>query len=436
MLANWFVNEKVENMTNLKHIYLIFLPLFWALQLHAQSMTVDNSNVNVSVGATEQRFSEGTYFGPNANWVINGTLEIWSRNVWIAPGATFNGSGKIVLHNPGTNPFLTGARSGPTMIDGNNGNFINLLIEHQNNSDIILSDISDPGYGTTNASGESSAALNVAGTLDLAVDHANVILNGHNLAFNTAGKIEHYGQNRMVSTGNSTSGHVVKEYAGNSAFVFPIGIAEGDYTPAILTPQGAGKLYVSVLDYSASFATGFNLKQGMDRNWHIYSSTPTKVGMTLQHNIRTDGSLFSEANAVISQYDGGTKWNYYKTINTAVGVHTSNDVGLVASLMGNGVWFTKYGLNALFIPNEFTPNGDGINDAFEIRGLELAAENDLIIVNRWGNEVYKRSNYKNDWTGNGLNEGTYYYILRVRESAGGEWKVYKGYITLIRAFTN
>lgn len=426
-------------MTNPKHIYIVFLLLFWALQLKAQngagSMTVDNSTVNVAVGTTEQRFSEGSYFGPNANWVIDGTLDIWSKNVWIAPGATFSGMGRIVIHNPGTNPFYTSMRSGPTNIDGNNGNFINLLIEHQNNSDIILNDISDPGYGTTNASDESSAALNIAGTLDLAVDHANVILNGHNLAFNTSGKIENYGQNRMVSTGNSTDGHVVKEYADNSAFVFPVGIDEGDYTPATLTPQLAGKLYVSVQDYRASLTTGFSPKQGMDRSWHIYSSAPVKVNMTLQHNVSTDGSLFKEANAAISQYGGGSKWNYYKTINTAAGVHTSNDVDLIANLLGNGVWFTKYAVNALNIPNVFTPNGDGNNDTFEIRGLDLFAENDIIIVNRWGNEVFKQTNYKNSWTGEGLNEGTYYYILRVKEHAGDEWQIYKGYITLIRAFT-
>ena len=393
-----------------KHIYIVFLLLFWALQLKAQngagSMTVDNSTVNVAAGTTEQRFSEGSYFGPNANWVIDGTLDIWSKNIWIAPGATFSGSGRIVIHNPGTNPFYTSMRSGPTNIDGNNGNFINLLIEHQNNSDLILSDISDPGYGTTNASGESSAALNIAGTLDLAVNHANVILNGHNLAFNTSGKIENYSQNRMVSTGNSTDGHMVKEYADNSPFVFPVGIDEGDYTPATLTPQSAGKLFVSVQDYRASLTTGFSPKQGMDRSWHIYSSAPEKVNMTLQHNVSTDGSLFKEANAAISQYDGGTKWNYYKTVNTATGIHTSNDVNLIANLLGNGVWFTKYSVNALNIPNVFTPNGDGNNDTFEIRGLDLFAENDIIIVNRWGNEVFKQTNYKNTWTGEGLNEGT------------------------------
>jgi len=90
----------------------------------------------------------------------------------------------------------------------------------------------------------------------------------------------------------------------------------------------------------------------------------------------------------------------------------------------------------LLIPNLFTPNGDGINDTFEINGLANFAENELTIVNRWGNEVYRAKGYQNNWTGEGLNEGTYYYLLRVRKSGSSELKVFKGYITLIRAFKN
>lgn len=88
----------------------------------------------------------------------------------------------------------------------------------------------------------------------------------------------------------------------------------------------------------------------------------------------------------------------------------------------------------LLIPNLFTPNGDGINDTFEIRGLSNYAENELVIVNRWNNEVYSKKKYDNSWAGEGLNEGTYFYLLKVRKNSGSEWQVFKGYITLIRAF--
>ncbi|RZK56425.1 MAG: DUF11 domain-containing protein, partial [Pedobacter sp.] len=83
-------------------------------------------------------------------------------------------------------------------------------------------------------------------------------------------------------------------------------------------------------------------------------------------------------------------------------------------------------------PNVITPNGDGKNDTFTIDGLELYPENFLTIFNRWGNEVYhSNGGYKNDWGGNGLKEGTYYYLLKVKDTSGN-WTVSKGYITLLR----
>jgi len=84
------------------------------------------------------------------------------------------------------------------------------------------------------------------------------------------------------------------------------------------------------------------------------------------------------------------------------------------------------------IPNLFTPNGDGINDYFEIRGINGYPNNELIIVNRWGNEVYRQTNYQNKWDGKGLNEGTYYYLLFIRKSDGSVYQVLKGYTTLLR----
>ncbi|WP_158618119.1 Ig-like domain-containing protein [Chitinophaga lutea] len=88
----------------------------------------------------------------------------------------------------------------------------------------------------------------------------------------------------------------------------------------------------------------------------------------------------------------------------------------------------------LEIPTLFTPNGDGKNDVFEIRGLHKYAENELVIVNRWGNEVYRQKNYQSNWRGDGLNEGTYYYLLRVKKTGSSNWEVLKGFTTLIRKF--
>jgi gliding motility-associated-like protein len=401
------------------------------------SMTVDASTVVIAAGTTEQRFSEESYFGPGANWTIDGTLEIWSKKIWISPDATIRGSGKIVIYNSGANPFYTDMAAGPTRIDGNNSGFINLLIEHRNSDNIVLADIDDPGYNkTVNPPGALAAGLNIGAELNMAADRADIILNGNNLTFSNDGKITNYSSRRMVVTGNSIDGHMAKEYASGYEFVFPVGIAEEDYTPATLSPSGAGKLFVSVQNYTAALTQGIKPELGIDRSWHIYGTTSLKVNTSLQHNSSTNGALFKDENASIVQYVAGTKWDVLKGIVAGTGLHTSYGVNIVSDRTAGSSWFTKSAASgtALSIPNLYTPNGDGNNDTFEIRGIELFAENDIVIVNRWGNEVFKQNNYRNTWAGQGLNEGTYYYVLRVRENTGSEWRVYKGYITLLRAF--
>uniref|UniRef100_UPI001644A5F3 Ig-like domain-containing protein n=1 Tax=Echinicola salinicaeni TaxID=2762757 RepID=UPI001644A5F3 len=88
---------------------------------------------------------------------------------------------------------------------------------------------------------------------------------------------------------------------------------------------------------------------------------------------------------------------------------------------------------AINIPNVFTPNGDGMNDVWEIEGLsDLYPDNEVIIVNRWGGEVFKSSSYNNDWDGGSLNGGTYYYKLKIRDSESGSEMQFTGYVTIIR----
>ena len=60
------------------------------------------------------------------------------------------------------------------------------------------------------------------------------------------------------------------------------------------------------------------------------------------------------------------------------------------------------------VPNVFTPNDDGINDFFEVRS-EVDVQ--LAIYNRWGKQLYASDNYQNDWRGEGLAAGIYFYEL-------------------------
>lgn len=52
----------------------------------------------------------------------------------------------------------------------------------------------------------------------------------------------------------------------------------------------------------------------------------------------------------------------------------------------------------LFVPDAFSPNGDGINDLFEIKG-EIAADYDLTIFSAWGTAVFHSRNITQSWDG-------------------------------------
>lgn len=86
----------------------------------------------------------------------------------------------------------------------------------------------------------------------------------------------------------------------------------------------------------------------------------------------------------------------------------------------------------LFIPNAITPNGDGANDNWNIRNLHLYPNNEIIILNRWGSEMYRQAPYTRNWDGtfNGKESpaGTYYYLIKLNNIG----EVLSGPLTVIR----
>jgi gliding motility-associated-like protein len=84
----------------------------------------------------------------------------------------------------------------------------------------------------------------------------------------------------------------------------------------------------------------------------------------------------------------------------------------------------------LVVPNGFSPNGDGMNDFFEIPGITEYANVKLDVFNRWGNLVYQNNEYKNNWSGRNtsgelLSDDTYFYTLEIPNK-----KTIKGFVIL------
>jgi len=86
-------------------------------------------------------------------------------------------------------------------------------------------------------------------------------------------------------------------------------------------------------------------------------------------------------------------------------------------------------IDPLLIPQIITPNGDGNNDAFEIKSFACLSAVKINVFNRWGNLIYDSNDYKNDFvgvnnSGNTLADDTYYYVIEIGT------KKYKGYFVI------
>jgi len=470
-------------------------------------------------------YSESLYLGPQADWQIEGEVHIYSRHIWIAPTAKISGSGTLYIHSPGTNPFYENWGESTTRIDGNDGEFIDVNIVLTNKQGMVVTDLDAPGYAGATGATARLAALKVGKSVDLRVDGASIYLNGYDLELAEAGALLNYSHQRMVVTGDYTTGHMIKNYSGVGTFFFPVGIAQGDYTPARLVPHTASsRLHVSVNSYAASGLEIADETLGMDRVWNIYADNAMQVDYTLTHNKQTNGLAYVDADARIVQNADGGNWIGDVTELEGEGIHTRRDIQAIAGNTLSGTWFTKltdmigpeavddrgtmqYGsditinvlendipgssaidrgsvrivsppmngtvvLNAdgsvtytpnegfigedsfsyeitdengltdiatvtvtvdareLFIPNVITPNGDGKNDKLVIVGREAYDRIEITIINRWGNEVYRNDDYKDEWDGQGLNEGTYFPIIKAVK--GDQSRIFKSHVLIKR----
>ena len=86
----------------------------------------------------------------------------------------------------------------------------------------------------------------------------------------------------------------------------------------------------------------------------------------------------------------------------------------------------------LEIPSAFTPNGDQVNDSWEIGNIEYTENVKVEVYNRYGLQVFSSEGYAEPWNGNYENTplaaGTYYYAINVANGA----QIYNGSVTILR----
>jgi len=80
------------------------------------------------------------------------------------------------------------------------------------------------------------------------------------------------------------------------------------------------------------------------------------------------------------------------------------------------------------VPNAFSPNGDGINDTWEIRNLSAYPAGTIEIFNRYGQRVFYSRGYSNPWDGGGLPLGVYFYVIDLKDGS----ERLAGYVTILK----
>jgi len=181
----------------------------------------------------------------------------------------------------------------------------------------------------------------------------------------------------------------------------------GMYTDTVVTTSGCDSLVVTNLTVSPDFSLGPN------RTLCLGDSILLKPGLFKSY-LWQDGSILPYYKVV----GGGIYWVKVTDENGCTGADT--------------VAIAEQTCTINKIPNTFTPNGDGINDTWNIKGLQAYPQCSVFIYSRWGQLVFKSKGYSNPWDGreNGkeLPAGTYYYVIDLKDNS----PKMSGYITIVR----
>lgn len=137
---------------------------------------------------------------------------------------------------------------------------------------------------------------------------------------------------------------------------------------------------------------------------------------------------FGDGNTSVEQYPRNT---YITVGEYVVSLFVQNDYGCADSVSKTII---VNDLFAFYIPNTFSPNGDGKNDFFSPSGISVDPDSYLLrVYDRWGQLVFHSSDINVPWNGTvgeKIVQGTYSYYIEVCDM-DKHWHVYRGKITLL-----
>lgn len=137
-----------------------------------------------------------------------------------------------------------------------------------------------------------------------------------------------------------------------------------------------------------------------------------------------DGATSTQTNTIHS-YQSANEYNYFLIVTNENGCSdTASGIIYIDDIPSN------------YVPNIFTPNGDGVNDNFFIKGKNITSSS-MQIINRWGTTVFDSNDALTGWNGINQNnntaavDGVYFYIIEITLGNNRTYK-FNGNVTLIK----
>ncbi len=200
----------------------------------------------------------------------------------------------------------------------------------------------------------------------------------------------------------------------------------GNFDNIINWPVGAtGLIYIYIDDVSVCECS-FQFSLGNDTTLCAGQSLILKPNMPNATYTWQDGS--NDSTYKVTQ--AGTYWvsAYFPDYNI-----TTYDT---INIMYKDCDTTEKIIPDIYIPNSFTPNGDGKNDVFNIKTVYEFSEFKLVIYNRWGDMIFESEDINKGWDGTykvkPVPLGVYVYQLTATIKDTGEQRKITGRVTLVR----
>ncbi|WP_020567229.1 T9SS type B sorting domain-containing protein [Neolewinella persica] len=128
------------------------------------------------------------------------------------------------------------------------------------------------------------------------------------------------------------------------------------------------------------------------------------VPSNIMPTVHFENTTVGDVEEVIWNFGNGEISSSFNSVTTfdLPGIY---DVQLLVTSSNNCIDSTTYQVSVnnlvnMYIPNAFSPNGDGINDKFEVDAIGQILEYEIIIFDRWGGVVYESDNIDGSWNGN------------------------------------